>query len=197
MLPLAYLIGCFSSSILIAKSFRHLNIFKVGTGHPDTQNIFNNVSKPLGFLAGVIDLGKMYLLLVLGKFILSSNYFNFSGETLQNLLLIIGFTIIAGHCFPITHKFRGGRGLFSYMGFVLFFAPIPMMIIGILSIFIVIKFKQVRFCEFMIVLIPPLLNLIPILNRTNYSTTFIGKMFIAALLIGLFNILVSKRQGNF
>lgn len=196
-LPLYYLIGCFSSSRLLAKYFRSLNIYKVGTGHPDTENIFHNVSMPLGILAGLIDLGKMYLLLFFSKAIFSQPYFAFSQATIMNLLLVIGFFIILGHCFPITHKFRGGRGMFSYIGFVLFFAPLPMLIVAISALIIVIKFAQIRFAKFMIVLLPPLLNFIPLLNTTyQYSPGFIGKMWLAAAIIGIFNILVSKKLGE-
>jgi len=196
-LPLYYLIGCFSSSRLLAKSFRSLNIYKVGTGHPDTENIFHNVSMPLGILAGMVDLGKMYLLLFLSKTTLSQPYFGFDQSTIMNLLLLIGFFVILGHCFPITHKFRGGRGMFSYIGFVLFFAPLPMLIVAISALIIVIKFGQIRFAKFMIVLLPPLLNFIPLLNTTyQYSAGFIGKMWLAAAIIGVLNILVSKKLGE-
>lgn len=197
MLIVAYIVGCLSSSIIIAKSFRNLNIYKVGTGIPDTENIFMNVSKSLGILVGLIDLGKMYLFLFLSNFILNLDYFNIGRETNQNLLLLIGFVLIVGHCFPAFYKFNGGRGMFSYIGFVLFFAPFPMLLIGIISIFIIFKFKQIRFAKFMIVLLPPLLNFIPFLNDTNYSPAFIGKMFFAAIVIGLLNILVSKKMGEF
>lgn len=196
ILPIVYLIGCFSSSRLIAKTFRSLNIYKVGTGHPDTENIFNNVSKSLGILAGVIDLSKMYFLLLLSRYALNLDYFGFSQEAILNLLLLVGFFSILGHCFPATHKFRGGRGLFSYIGFVLFFAPIPIIIICLISVFVIVKYHQIRFAKFIIVLLPPLLNFIPILNSTNYSTDFIGQLWLAAATIGVLNLLVSKRLGD-
>ncbi|MFO7895713.1 MAG: glycerol-3-phosphate acyltransferase [Candidatus Cloacimonadales bacterium] len=196
-LPLFYLIGCFSSSRLLAKYFRSLNIYKVGTGHPDTENIFHNVSKPLGILAGLVDLGKMYLLLQSARLILSLPYFGFGQPTIMNLLLLTGFFIILGHCFPLTHKFRGGRGMFSYIGFVLFFAPLPMLIVAICALFIIIKFAQNRFAKFMLVLLPPLLNFIPFFNTTfQHSPGFIGKMWLAAAIIGILNILVSKKLGE-
>ena len=57
---LAYGIGCYSTARLIAKTARSLNIFKVGTGHPDTQNIFLNVDKSLGVFSGFVDFCKIY-----------------------------------------------------------------------------------------------------------------------------------------
>lgn len=197
MLLSAYLIGCISSAQLLAKTFRNLNIYRVGTGHPDTENIYNSVSKSLGILTGLIDIGKIYIVLWFSKLILELPYFGWGDKTIFNLLLLVGFTSILGHCFPITQKFIGGRGMFSYIGFILFFAPIPMLIISIIAAFIVIKYHQIRFAKFMIILLPPILNLIPIMNKTNYSTKFIWEMFLAAVIIGLLNFLVSKRKGEF
>ena len=197
MLLSAYLIGCISSAKLLAKTFKSLNVYRVGTGHPDTENIFNNVSKSLGILTGLIDMGKIYILLWLSKLILELPYFGWGDSTIFKLLLFVGLSSILGHCFPITHKFIGGRGMFSYIGIILFFAPTPMLVIAILAAFIVIKYHQIRFAKFMIILLPPILNLIPIMNKTNYSTRFIWEMFLAAVIIGILNFLVSKRKGEF
>ena len=47
LLVLSYLLGCFSTAKLFAKSYKSINVYKVGTGHPDTQNIYNNIDKTL------------------------------------------------------------------------------------------------------------------------------------------------------
>jgi glycerol-3-phosphate acyltransferase PlsY len=47
--------GGFSTARILAKSVRSLNIYKVGTGLADTENIFQNVSRPMGILVGLID----------------------------------------------------------------------------------------------------------------------------------------------
>ena len=65
----SYAIGNFSAARIIAKSFKSLNVYKVGTGHPDTENIYENVDKTLGVLVGIVDAGKMYLYLTILKMI--------------------------------------------------------------------------------------------------------------------------------
>lgn len=187
---ISYCLGCFSTARLIAKTFRNLNIYKVGTGHPDTENIYRNVSKPLGVFTGIVDFGKMYLYLHLVKYIL--DYFAFTQKiATQNHLLILGFAMIIGHALPVTHNFKGGRSIFTYIGYVTFFAPYPMLIVAFISIFLVSIFKQIRFAQYMIVLLPPFINFF-----FPGGKEFLGKMFIAAILMGIINFFVSKKLGE-
>lgn len=191
---ISYCLGCGSSAKLITKTFKNINIYKVGTGHPDTQNIYHNIDKILGIFVGIVDMGKMYFYLIFLKYFLTSELVKTSLQSnigSQNHLLILGFVLIIGHCLPITHHFKGGRGLFTYIGFVLFFAPEAMVIISILALLIVIFFKQIRFAQYMIVLLPPFINFF-----FEHDSIFLAKMFLAAILMGIINFIVSKRLGE-
>lgn len=188
LLLVSYFLGCFSTSRLIAKYFKSLNIYKVGTGHPDTQNIYYNVDKTLGIFAGLVDFGKMVLYLAVINLILR---YLFQDIATQNHLLILGFVMIIGHCLPITHHFKGGRGIFTYIGFIFFFAPWPMVIVALLGLLIIIFFKQIRFAQYCIVLLPPFVNFF-----FTDSIEFVAKLFIAALLMGIINFVVSKKMGE-
>ena len=193
LLILSYLLGCFSTAKLLAKSYKSINVYKVGTGHPDTQNIYNNIDKTLGIFTGIVDFGKMYFYIVLLSFLL--NYppiMDIIGNIgTNNHLLILGFFMVIGHCLPVTHRFKGGRGLFTYIGFVLYFAPFPMMIITLLAIILVVFFKQMRFAQYMVVMLPPFINFF-----FEDDPAFLAKMFIAALLMGIINFIVSKKLGE-
>ncbi len=194
LLIISYFLGCFSTAKLITKSYKSMNIYKVGTGHPDTQNIFRNIDKSLGIFVGIVDFGKMFFYLILLKYLL--NYpviIELIGENIgtENHLLILGFAAVIGHCLPLTHRFKGGRGLFTYIGFVTFFMLWPMIIIAALALIIVIFFKQIRFAQYMIVLLPPFINFFFVRDPV-----FLGKMFIAAILMGIINFFVSKKLGE-
>ena len=55
----------------------------------------------------------------------------------------------------------------------------------------VIFFKQIRFAQFMIVMLPPFINFFFV-----SSTEILAKMFIAALFMGVINVVVSKKMGE-
>ncbi|MBC8384995.1 MAG: glycerol-3-phosphate acyltransferase [Candidatus Cloacimonetes bacterium] len=170
-----------------------MNIYKVGTGHPDTENIFSNVGKSLGIFAGAVDFGKMFISLFFLKIVLTKFYPCISS---QNHLLILGFLMIIGHCFPLTHKFKGGRGIFTYLGFTTFFFYTyftiwPMVAVAIMALVFVVVFKQIRFAQYMVVLLPPFISFF-----LKEGRQFPMKMFIAAILMGIINFFVSKKLGE-
>jgi len=193
LVTISYCLGCFSIARFIAKKYKSMNIYKVGTGHPDTENIYSNISKALGILAGVADFGKIYLYLFLIRFLILRFVPDLTSEDIMrnHFFLSLGFVMIIGHCLPASHHFKGGRGIFTYMGLVTFFAPYPMLIIAFLSLFLVIFFKQIRFAQYMIVLMPPFINFL-----FPGGKEFLGKMFIVAIMMALINFFVSKRLGE-
>ena len=190
LLILSYGIGCWSTARLIAKTFRSLNIYKVGTGHPDTQNIYCNVDKSLGIFAGILDFSKIYIYLFILKLALNLTP-HLMKLTSDIALLSLGFVMLVGHCLPVTHHFKGGRGVFTYMGLVMFFAPIPMLITGFIALVITLRFEQHRFVQYVVVVLPAFLNLI-----FEESGAFISMMFVLVILMGIINVFVSRKRGE-
>ena len=185
----SYGLGCLSAARLIARHFRQLNIYKVGTGHPDTENIYLNVSKPLGVLVGIIDMGKMYLFLAVLAYFFRRIDLVGNGHLLW--LQVFGFIIIVGHTLPITNKFRGGRGLFTFIGFTAYFVFWSTLIVVALALFVIFVFKQIRFAQYIIVLLPPFVSyLIP-----QYGGMF-PNLLLLSILMGIINFIVSKRLGE-
>ena len=188
---ISYFLGCFSTARLLAKSFRHLNVYKVGTGLADISNIYANISKPLGICAAILDTGKMYIYLQILKYLIA--LFGFYQTSSDIMLFIFGFFLIVGHCLPLTHNFKGGRGIFIYVGLMLVFIPYLMLGILVVGGILAAFFKQVRFVQYMFVLLPPILCLV----LTGISRELVILMSITAFLMGLLNIILSKRLGEF
>lgn len=202
---LGYFYGCFSTARVVAKSFRSLNIYKVGSGLADTENIFSNISKPLGVLVGALDAAKAYLFLVIVKFLLdllAQTGWMPGVEAIArpNFLLLYGLGMLAGHCLPITHKFKGGRGIFTYTGFMFFFAPWPVIVTLFTALILITKYKQIRFSQYLIVILPVFLELllysfVPHF-RKDLPPYFLGMMVGIALFMGVLNFAVSKKLGE-
>ncbi|MCB5259301.1 MAG: glycerol-3-phosphate acyltransferase [Candidatus Cloacimonetes bacterium] len=202
---IAYLYGSFSSARVIAKSFRALNIYKVGSGLADTENIYTNISKSMGVLVAALDLCKAYLFLLLIEFILrlidkQLPIMDISILYSPNLMLIYGIGMLMGHCLPFTHHFRGGRGIFTYMGFFAYFAFLPMFITVVLAWVLVVRFRQIRFAQFTIVILPVILFqfffYLTDWYKPHLPTYFNSILIVNALLMGVLNYFVSKRLGE-
>ena len=64
-------------------------------------NVIINVGPKIGVIAGILDFLKTLLIVIAANLI---------GLSLINIFIAASFGII-GHCFPVFHKFYGGRGL--------------------------------------------------------------------------------------
>ena len=174
---------------------RNLNVYKIGTTLADTENIYRNISKMIGSIAGIIDFGKMIILLYILKKILLQVQLPYATDT---LLFIYGMAMVIGHCLPVTHHFKGGRGIFTYTGLLTFFAPIPTLSVLVLAVAAILKFQQFRFAQYMIVLSTPILcYILRSLHLVPISNNIIPSMFIGAVTMGVINFILSKRLGEF
>ena len=203
---LSYFYGCFSTARIITKSFRSLNIYRVGTGLADTENIYTNISKSMGILVGALDLSKAYLFLLVVEFLLrmldqNSSYLELGVLYSPNLMLAYGIGMLLGHCLPYSHQFRGGRGIFTYMGFIAYFAFVPMLITVFLALILITRFHQIRFAQYTIVILPVVLfQLFYYLfdwYKPDLPVYFNSILIVTAILMGVLNFLVSKRLGEF
>lgn len=201
----AYFYGCCSTARMFAKTVRSLNIYKIGTGLADTENIYTNVSRPMGILVGALDILKALLFLLVVEFVLklldaSGSLGGMSLLYNKSIMLLYGLAMLIGHCLPVTHKFRGGRGTFTYTGFLLYFAPGPMLVSLIVAWLIVLIWKQIRFAQYVIVILPVLLThvfytFIP-LFRKELPPYFVVIIWGIAILMGVLNFIVSKKLGE-
>jgi glycerol-3-phosphate acyltransferase PlsY len=198
VIPLSYAFGALSSARILAKASRSLNVDKVGSGLADTENIYLNVNKIMGILVGLIDVSKMYLYLLALSTILSdfSRRFGWMDFSTENWLLLFALFALIGHCLPMKHHFRGGRGVLTYMGIMLFFAFKPAIIASALALFFIFRYRQIRFAQYLAVMLPVLFVMLS--NRflgTGY--TEVVKLFFLMVIMGGLNYLLSKRLGEF
>ncbi|MGC9362770.1 MAG: glycerol-3-phosphate acyltransferase [Candidatus Syntrophosphaera sp.] len=205
IIAVAYLYGCFSTARILAKAFKSLNIYKVGTGLADTENIFMHVSRPMGVLVGALDTLKSLLFLLVVesalKLLVASG--SLPGMELlydESIMLLYGLAMLIGHCLPITHKFHGGRGIFTYSGFLMYFIPGPMLVSLIVAGLIALIYKQIRFAHYVIVILPVLLThvfytFIPFFRR-ELPTSFIAIIWGIAISMGVLNFFVSRKLGE-
>jgi glycerol-3-phosphate acyltransferase PlsY len=178
---IAYILGSFSFGRLFAKWGRKINIYKVGDGTPDPSNIYNNVSKFFGILVGVLDFARIYLIVYLAESLFIKDH--------PELLLLIGMAVVIGGCFPFMHRFRGGRGVDAYTGLLFYFVPLPALIVSIILLIIFILARQIRFIQYMIVI------LVPITAFIVTTTNKIEPLYLVftSIFMGILNFLVSKR----
>ena len=115
-----YFIGCFNFAVIIAKA-RHKDVHKIGSGNPGTMNI----SREFGLKVGVFN---FFLDALKGGLPALVSFFLFRGYVFAGTDVLVsdfvryfcGLFVIIGHIYPVTMKFKGGKGIAATFGLFLF-----------------------------------------------------------------------------
>jgi len=108
-----YFLGTFPSAALVAGK-KNLDITKVGSGNPGASNVIRNLGWKTGLAVFLLDMAKAAIAIGLAWWV--------TGDRHDPLSYICLFAEILGHSYPVTRKFKGGKGVASGGGgmFVLF-----------------------------------------------------------------------------
>ena len=117
---LAYLLGSVSGSLLLGK-FKKVDIRRQGSGNAGSTNAFRTQGLMFGLAVISIDISKGFLAAWL---IPSLEIGRTTGVVDPGLLVMAcGFAAVLGHCFPVWHGFRGGKGAATAVGAMMVIEP--------------------------------------------------------------------------
>lgn len=105
----AYLIGSSSMAFYLGKLTKK-DVSKNGSGNLGASNTLVLLGWQAGVLVGIHDIGKAILAVLLAGWIFPD---------LEYVPALAGVACILGHIFPFYLKFKGGKGLASYIGMTL------------------------------------------------------------------------------
>jgi len=103
----SYLLGSIPFGLLLTSIFLKKDIRTIGSGNIGTTNVLRTGNKFLAITTLALDLFKGYISVYITMF-----YF----EDLTSLSALICFI---GHIFPVWLKFKGGKGVATYLGILL------------------------------------------------------------------------------
>ena len=111
-----YFIGCFNFAKAISR-FKKKDITKMGSGNPGTMNMSREFGLKIGLLTFICDALKGGVPAIIAH-ILYKNYV-FAGTSVavcDFARYFAGLFVVIGHIFPVTMKFKGGKGIASTLG---------------------------------------------------------------------------------
>ncbi len=116
MAVVCYFIGCFNFAVLIAK-VKKKDVHKIGSGNPGTMNISREFGLKIGLLNFLLDACKGGVPAVISYFIFRHCVFAGTDVVISDFTrYFCGVFVIIGHIFPVTMKFKGGKGIASTLG---------------------------------------------------------------------------------
>ncbi|WP_417261307.1 glycerol-3-phosphate 1-O-acyltransferase PlsY [Celeribacter sp.] len=105
---LAYLLGSIPFGIVMARLFGLGDLRQIGSGNIGATNVLRTGNKVAAFLTLLGDSGKGALAVILARALL--------GEQLAG---IAGLFAMLGHLYPVFLRFKGGKGVATFLGTLL------------------------------------------------------------------------------
>jgi glycerol-3-phosphate acyltransferase PlsY len=109
-----YLFGSFPSGYVFFRLFRGKDIRTLGSGNIGATNVGRFMGKKWAIIVAVSDMFKGGIAVLLAVL---------SGVTDPFVIAVTGFAGVLGHNFPIWLRFRGGKGVSTTFGVIMFFDP--------------------------------------------------------------------------
>ena len=158
----SYLLGSIPFGFILTKIFLKADIRDIGSGNIGATNALRTGNKALGYATLLLDISKAILPVLYVKF----NY--------PDYIFIASLSTFLGHVFPVWLKFKGGKGVATYVG-ILFSINITLGLIFIISwviTFFISKYSSLSSLAASII-IP-----IYLIFFENYNSIFFMIMFV-------------------
>ncbi|PLX32319.1 MAG: acyl-phosphate glycerol 3-phosphate acyltransferase [Clostridiales bacterium] len=146
-IAIGYVLGAIPFSFIVGKYYGKIDIRTVGSGNSGATNVFRSLGKKAAAMAFAGDFLKGVAAVLIGMALWGYDYG-----------IIAGAGAILGHCYPVTLKFKGGKGVATSAGVLL--ALNPMLIVYLLPLYIVLVkvFKIVSLSSIIIAAATPILS---------------------------------------
>ena len=103
----SYLLGSIPFGLIITKFFLGKDIRNIGSGNIGTTNVLRTGKKSLAAATLILDILKGYI-----SIFIAHKYF-------IDLIYLSALICFIGHIFPFWLKFKGGKGVATYLGIIL------------------------------------------------------------------------------
>ncbi|MDC0031736.1 glycerol-3-phosphate 1-O-acyltransferase PlsY [Candidatus Pelagibacter sp.] len=158
----SYLMGSIPFGFILTKLFLKKDIRNIGSGNIGATNALRTGNRLIGYTTLLLDISKAVIPIIYVKL----NYPDF--------IFIASLSAFLGHVFPLWLKFKGGKGVATYVG-ILFSINLFYGFVFILSwIFVFLITKYSSLSSIIASLILPFYLLI----FENSSSIFFGIMFV-------------------
>ena len=162
----SYFLGSIPFGLILTKIFLRKDIRNVGSGNIGTTNVLRTGNKFLAATTLILDVFKGYI----SVFITLSYY--------ENLVLYSALICFIGHIFPIWLKFKGGKGVATYLGVILALSYKFFLIFGVSWIALSLLFRFASLSS----MVSSLIVFIYVFFSTNNNYSLIFLIFFVIIL---------------
>jgi len=180
---ISYLMGSIPFGLILTKIFLKKDIRDIGSGNIGATNVLRTGSKIIGYLTLSLDVLKAVIPVLYIKF----NY--------PELVYVSSLSVFIGHVFPLWLKFKGGKGVATYVG-ILFSINYILGFVFVASWLII--FFILRYSSLGSILATLIIPIFILLNPNYENEYFFTIMFILILFTHRENVkrLINKEESK-
>jgi acyl phosphate:glycerol-3-phosphate acyltransferase len=130
----AYVVGSIDFAVIVSR-MHGVDIRTVGSGNPGASNVMRSVGRVPGAMVLVGDTLKGVVGAAMGM--IASG----TGDPHVVWAFVAGLAAVIGHCYPIFHHFKGGKGVATGLGILFFTVPLVGLII-VLTWIVLVKLTK-------------------------------------------------------
>lgn len=113
----AYVVGSIDFAVIVAR-MHGVDIHEVGSGNPGASNVLRSIGRFPAAMVLVGDTMKGVVGAAMGMVAAAST------DPQVQWALLAGLMAVIGHCYPVFHRFKGGKGVATGLGVLIFTVPI-------------------------------------------------------------------------
>ena len=113
----AYIVGSIDFAVIVAR-MNGVDIHDVGSGNPGASNVLRSVGRLPAAMVLLGDTMKGVVGAAMGMVAAAST------DPSVHWAFLAGLVAVVGHCYPVFHRFKGGKGVATGLGVLFFTIPL-------------------------------------------------------------------------
>ena len=167
-----YLLGSIPFGLVIVRAAGLGDIRTLGSGNIGATNVLRTGRKDLALATLVLDAGKAAIALEIARWLAGS-----SPNEIE-IGLTAGAAAFIGHCYPVWLGFKGGKGVATYFGLLLFGMPPLGVVVGVVWLAMAMMFRYSSLASLAAAGAAPVLAVVG-----GYMTSQVAFLVVLAVLI--------------
>lgn len=165
---IAYLLGSIQTSLILSKLFKFPDPRSVGSHSAGATNVLRTAGKNQALFTLIGDVLKGFLAVLIASIFGVQGFF----------LALAGLAAVIGHIFPCFFQFRGGKGVATAIGAILYLSVFVAILLAIIWLAVVFMKQYVSLASIIAAAVSPILILF--FSRGAY---FVPVLLMAGLII--------------
>jgi glycerol-3-phosphate acyltransferase PlsY len=122
---IGYLLGSIPFGLIISRRKAKIDIRNFGSGRTGGTNVLRTLGRKAFLMVATLDIVKGALAVIFAGLIIGNDYIIIGSSGLRLISQVLaGLAAVIGHIWPIFVKFKGGRGVATFIGGLIALFPI-------------------------------------------------------------------------